>query len=424
VSADLRHLVERLQPDAERHVPQIVALNRALPELRDICDEGFWEDVEEVARLNVPLFYRVMLDGWSPTENEVAANRRYTRRCVERGISLASHLATYREGMWILWNHLVQEVLRSCPALRGELLLRTVWVLRQFEAVYAVLSQAYYAEQEGQTRHRRAALRDLFEEILQGSPSTAEELRGRAAAQRIDFDARYQLVVVETKPGKGAPRGAALEEAIARATDAGAGGVVAVERGREVVYFARPCASGGPDDRLRASLTDVVAEGARGEDGPADVCVAISGSLRDVDGIRRGYREARRALELGPVLDPGRRIWSYSELALDDLLTSNPLAGQRLVEEALGPLLACGASGRRCLESLEAYFRAGLCLKEAAANLGIHPNSLLYRMKQMRRIAGIDPADAEQRLRLEAALRIRRREPDLCENHKETPAGS
>jgi hypothetical protein len=121
-------MAERASADPGRYVGTILAMSRSLPEFRDIRDVSFWNEVEQIVRLNVPLFHRAMLDDWSPTEEEVAANRAFARCCVERQITLRSYLAAYREGMWILWGHLVNEVAGGRPALRRELLLRTVWV--------------------------------------------------------------------------------------------------------------------------------------------------------------------------------------------------------------------------------------------------------------------------------------------------------
>jgi hypothetical protein len=105
-----------------------------------------------------PLFYRVMLDGWTLTEEVANRNRSRVRLSVPRQISLQCHLTRYRKGMWILWNHLVNEVVSRRPALKGELLQRTVWVLRNLEMASAALSQTYYAERERQARHRQSAL--------------------------------------------------------------------------------------------------------------------------------------------------------------------------------------------------------------------------------------------------------------------------
>jgi sugar diacid utilization regulator len=415
VSNELRLMAERASADPGRYVGTILAMSRSLPEFRDIRDVSFWNEVEQIVRLNVPLFHRAMLDDWSPTEEEVAANRAFARCCVERQITLRSYLAAYREGMWILWGHLVNEVAGGRPALRRELLLRTVWVLRNFEMIAGTLSQAYYAELEGQARHRDAALRELFDEIIDGSPAPSDELQTRASALSVDLDASYHTVVMQARLGKGHPMVAALTGMVARSAGLAAGDIVFVDRGRETVFFSPIRAAGATEDAFRSSLAAALS--ARSSDWPK-LRAGVSGAVQGADGIRRGYREARRSLEIGATYEPDTMVWFYPELALEDLFQSNRIASARLVHESLARLLADGAARERHIETLAAYFREGLCLKQAAASLGIHPNSLLYRMRRIRQIAGIDPTAADHRLGVEIALRLLARDRALCTPHK------
>jgi sugar diacid utilization regulator len=415
VSDELRLLAERASADPGRYVGKILAMSRSLPEFRDIRDAAFWNEVEQITRLNIPLFYRVMLDDWSPTEDEIAANRDFARSCVQRQITLGSHLSVYREGMWILWGHLIHEVVSGRPALRRELPLRTVWVLRNFEMIAGTLSQAYYAEHDGHARRRDDALRELFEEIIDGSPAPSDEFRARAAALGVDFDASYHMVVMEAKAGRRYPMVAALTGMVARSAGLSAGDIVFVGRGRATVFFVPIRTAGTPEEAFRTSLAAALT--ARAPDWPK-LRAGASGAVQGLDGIRRGYREACRSLEIGAAYEPGKMVWFYPELALEDLFHSNRIASTRLIHESLARLLADKAARQRHIETLDAYFRAGLCLKQAAASLGIHPNSLLYRMRRIREIAGFDPSDTDQRLRVEVALRLLARDAALCEEHK------
>jgi DNA-binding PucR family transcriptional regulator len=135
-----------------------------------------------------------------------------------------------------------------------------------------------------------------------------------------------------------------------------------------------------------------------------------------VDGIRQGYREARRALELSA--SRGAIVGFYPSLVLDDVFDPANMSSCRLVRESLGKLLDRGAVGRRYVDTLAAYFSAGMSLKVAAASLGIHPNSLLYRLRQIQKISGVDIDDAEQRMRVEIALWLLSRDPTLVRIRK------
>ena len=407
-SSALRRLTEGILADCERLVEKIAAMRRALPEFREIRDESFWKQTEDLARRNVRFCYRAFLGGWWSTEEESEANRRYTRRCVQEGVSLKSYLRGYRKANWILWGHLVSQVMKRRPALKGEVLVRLLWVLRKFEWITTPLTEAYCAEQEGQARHRYAALRDLLDEILDGGPSLAGELRARASALGIDFDATYNLVVMAVEPGKSLPATAALAAVVTRAAGLSGEEIVAVERGRETVHFAPLRAYEIAEPAFCANLEAALS--VRSSEW-ALLSAGVSGSVQGVDGIRQGYREARRALELSA--SRAAIVGFYPSLVLDDAFDPANMSGRRLVRESLGKLLDRGAVGRRYVDTLKAYFGAGMSVKGAAASLGIHPNSLLYRLRQIRKISGVDIDDAEQRMRVEIALWLSSRDPTL-----------
>ncbi|MGH7859894.1 MAG: PucR family transcriptional regulator [Candidatus Binatia bacterium] len=413
VSIALRRLTEGLLADSEPLVSKIVAAKRALPEFREIRDESFWKQVEELTRVNVRYGYRVFLDERPPTEEEEKPNHLYTRRCVQEGVSLRSYLSGYRKERWSVWSHLVSEVMKRRPALKGELLVRMLWVLRRSEWLNTPLTEMYCAEQEGQARHRYAALRELLDEILSGGPSLAAELRARASALGIDFEATYNLVVLAVEPDKSLPATATLAALVARAAGISEEEIVAVERGRETVHFAPLRACGVAEQAFCANLAAALS--ARSPEWPA-VAAGVSGAVQGVEEIRQGYREARRALELSA--SRAASVGFYPSLVLDDVLDPAGIAGRRLVRESLGALLDRGAVGRRYLDTLAAYFRAGMSVKVAAASLGIHPNSLLYRLRRIWRITGIDIGDAEQRMRVEIALRLLPRDPSFVRTHK------
>ena len=416
VSRALRQLTEGILTDCEPLVAKIVATRRALPDFCEIRDESFWKQVEELTRVSIRFWYRAFLDGWSPSEEGIEPHRLYTRRCVQEGVSLRSYLSGYRKERWILWGHLVSKVMKRRPALKGEILVRMLWVLRKFESLNWPLTQAYCAEQEGRARHRYAALRDLFDEILNGGPSLAGELRARASTLGIDFDATYNLVVAVVEPGRSLPATAALAAVVAQAAGISGEEIVAVERGRETVHFAPLRAHGIAEQAFCTNLAATLL--IRSPEWPSLVA-GVSGTVQGVEGLRQGYREARRALELSA--SRAATVGFYPSLVLDDVFDPASISSRRLVRESLGELLDRGAVGRRYVDTLAAYFRAGMSVKGAAASLGIHPNSLLYRLRRIRKISGIDIGDAEQRMRVEIALRLLSRDPNFVRTRKIAP---
>ena len=75
------------------------------------------------------------------------------------------------------------------------------------------------------------------------------------------------------------------------------------------------------------------------------------------------------------------------------------------MRRVLGPLVMPGAS-RTYLETLRQLVAHGHRIKPAAAALSVHPHTLTYRLKQIRRRFGIDLDEPDVRLRVHLALLI------------------
>jgi purine catabolism regulator len=78
------------------------------------------------------------------------------------------------------------------------------------------------------------------------------------------------------------------------------------------------------------------------------------------------------------------------------------------VSETLGPLLDYAHDRRTpLLETLEAMVGARWNRRAAARNLGVHVNSLLYRLQRIEELAGLELEDPEVRINVAVALRAR-----------------
>jgi DNA-binding PucR family transcriptional regulator len=58
------------------------------------------------------------------------------------------------------------------------------------------------------------------------------------------------------------------------------------------------------------------------------------------------------------------------------------------------------------VSTLDAFFAANGSPKEAAERLGVHRNTVLYRLDRIRDITGYDLDDASVRMRLQLALHV------------------
>lgn len=124
-------------------------------------------------------------------------------------------------------------------------------------------------------------------------------------------------------------------------------------------------------------------------------------------GIRESYREAKQALTMGRKLYGPGQLTRFEELGVYRLLyASQSMPELRAFhDEALGLLIDYDRThGAELMKTLEAFFAARCGPKEAAALLGVHRNTVLYRLERIRDLTNFDLDDANVRLRLHLAL--------------------
>ena len=100
---------------------------------------------------------------------------------------------------------------------------------------------------------------------------------------------------------------------------------------------------------------------------------------------------------------------SFEELGVLELLVAirDRSLLDRFLHTTLGPLLQHDLGHHAVLtQTLEAWTQANGNLVAAAQRLGVHRNTLNYRMQQIQTLTGLDLNDAQHRLNIAIALMI------------------
>jgi purine catabolism regulator len=124
-------------------------------------------------------------------------------------------------------------------------------------------------------------------------------------------------------------------------------------------------------------------------------------------GIRQSHQEAKQALSMGRKLYGPGNLTRFEDLGVYRLLfaAQNLPELQAFHEEVLGPLVEYDKlHGAELIRTLGAFFEARCGPKEAATILGVHRNTVLYRLDRVKELTGLDLDDADVRLRLHLAL--------------------
>ena len=131
-----------------------------------------------------------------------------------------------------------------------------------------------------------------------------------------------------------------------------------------------------------------------------------------LEGFRRSHEEAletRRVTELTPRPGP---VHEYHSLALTALATSDLTQARRFVAEELGALGARDDATVRIAATLKVWFEELGNAAQAARRLGIHKNTVLYRVQRAEQLLG--RPIGERALELQLALTLAR---TLVEDH-------
>ena len=94
----------------------------------------------------------------------------------------------------------------------------------------------------------------------------------------------------------------------------------------------------------------------------------------------------------------------YAAVELAALCARDVEACRRFVRSNLGPLAVADDQSRRLLATLQAFFREGSNYRATARRLGVHHNTVVYRVAQAEELLG-HPL-AEGRIQLELALEL------------------
>ena len=143
----------------------------------------------------------------------------------------------------------------------------------------------------------------------------------------------------------------------------------------------------------RAEIERILAE--------SGLCAGLSGPFALAASARGCFPKARIALETGKAVDPGRALYdmgTYSEAALlraaRAALEAQGFRASDFGDAAIEALARLDErEDAQYIRSLRAYLSDGLNLRRAAERLGVHRNTLAYRMRRIEARFALDLSD-------------------------------
>lgn len=323
------------------------------------------------------------------------------RRRYHQGLPVQAVLAAYRMGGAQIWQSLVSIASRHAE-LRDELLLTlSPFLMSYFDAIAHVVFSAFQVEQGQQTRWRAAAREQLRRIVFSSRPDTASFAKMVSVLGLEPLAPCVAFAIEWAAPDRGQP---GFEDSVER---------FVVKMARCMNVARESLVDTWQHDRLMLWRTFEPGASAHVINQTAvEQSRALLRQISEVRGIGIGLPnqgvqgwatsadEAACALNHGCTAE-GESVFAYARIVLEQHIRRSKAASNYLVTlaERLGtePELKL---------TLRAYFEQGLRRKVTADTLGIHPNTLTYRLERIEKLLGAQLSDVGWITALWLALRI------------------
>lgn len=341
------------------------------------------EDLLAHCRLASQVWLGALIECRQANAEELSAIEKQGAYKAAQGVSLAGLQQAWRIGSRIYWQELVNAA-GGNAAVREELLSQVShFFLHHFDAMGQAVSRGYYAEQQRRLRWSDR-LRHQLGSIIYGRSEDTSAFAETAVALGVDPASIHVAIALRADGhSAGRPAGdttsearvASLLDVLGQSLDSS----LWIERHGQLLVWIAIRGDGLHADR---ELANRLCREPRMQQ--SDGILGIGLPDANAAGFRRSGDQALKALELaGMGAETQERVHCYADVAIHDLVLQN--AGFASYCEKLGDRLAAETG---LLETLSTYFAQRMHRKPAAAALGIHPNTLSYRLDRIENLIG------------------------------------
>lgn len=399
--AEIAALVETLSAELDEIAAALAdTIHAHLDELDD--DMRTW--TLQSTRANLGVMVTLMREGADPRSVVPPPEALgYAKEYVVRGLDFVLLQRAYRTAQGEFAGMILgrlREATDDADHLAEAMVFFNAWIFAWIETIERQLTDVYMSEREQWVRGAAAVRAAEVRAILKGAPVDAP-----AVSQRLGYDLdRFHVgYVVWSENGEDTPGGAQAlfgemeQVAAAVAESLGARSALTVAQGRHLACWA--------GRREPQHLGDLRVPRGAGK----GLSVAAGTPAHGVDGFVLSHREALLARQVAQLRGERTARATYPDLALEALMVDDVSAARRFAERELGPLSARDDSTLRLAATLAVFLEEGASFVRAARRLGVHTNTVTYRVRRAEELLG-HPV-TERQLELRVALRLARLVP-------------
>ncbi len=385
-AAVLSTVAQGLRNHVDEIADRMIAVQRVeIPTYADMYDDSLLADAHSVSSAVVGMWLDLMTTGGVLTDEEIVPVLEGARRRATQGIGLEPLLRAYRVGIRVMWTEIISAPIWKSSALESAMGPIATGALAFADRVTTAVAAAYLDEVAHLAREREHRRSSLLNVILAGP--MAEQHRALA-------DLAEPHCVVVAQVDEGAPL--ARLEAVGAMLERRAGARLWTVRHSSVVAVIFGTSARSVLAARLAALLD---------DGRV-MAFGLGNRATSTAETRASYAEAAEALHTGSALGMTRgRVYDYSALAPALALLRDRTVAQRFAATALEPFAPI-LSRRWALETLETYLTRGGRTGQMAEALGLHVNTVKYRMSELAPYLPDDALDGDQAATLLLAIRV------------------
>lgn len=389
--ADVRRMAIEVLGDLDHQAAAMArAIHAGIPELSD----DMLSLTAGSCRVNVGLICGLLREEQDlATASAPVEALMYAREWAHLGLPMDSLIRTYRIGHAEFWRFLLQrlnEQISDPVALGGAVAYASDACFQYVDALSSQISAAYLEERELWSRSAEARRSEVVREVLEGRTTDVDE-----ASQRLRYELRRQHVafVVSSSDERTTKDACAIEElAHGIAEELGARELLAVPNGPGSLACWVAFRGGTVSPLTTATAMR------------PHLHVAFGEPLDGLDGFRQSHRQALDARRVAVLTDRRSGVTRYEDAALVSMLTNDIDAAKRFVRRELGSLADDTDAARRLTTTLRAFFEEGCSFKRTSRRLGVHGNTVVYRVRRAAEMIGHETT--ERQLEVRVALQL------------------
>jgi DNA-binding PucR family transcriptional regulator len=310
------------------------------------------------------------------------------------GIDPQDLIQAYRIGQNTFWRWWMQRLTREIepgPELIDALERSSALLFARIDFLVAEVLRRWDAERDRWAGGALARRADIVQRLLAREPLSLAD-----AARELGYDLDRVMtaaILWDFRPA-GDYRGPALEEvAAALTTAAGGDAPLTLPMGAATLWVWIGTAE-TPDIAALAATARAV-----GGDG-----IGVGLGTPSPRGFRASHIEAAYARQIAELAGRGTGVVSYAEVEIVSLLGGDLERLDPFVRRAAGGLCASGDAPGRLRDTVRTWLVEGRNARAAADRLGLHKNTVLYRLQRAELMRGRPLS--EDRLELELALTV------------------